>query len=524
MSPNSTISSVEASEIAPPYKLFLRFRSSHAGLLLRGFHVGGYWLAVLTVLLAFGLRLAVDPWLGDQDPYIVFVVAIAVTGLYAGVRPAILATALGTVVAYFCFVPPRYQFGFAGIDDAVGFGVYLITAVAVVLLIHARMRAASQAESALEAHIQSEQRLHDAQTLFRNFMDHSSACAYLRDEDGRCVYANEVAKREFGIDLDTAASQIPGAQTNFQFRDQDRRVLDLGHGMEFVDRAPGVGGERYWLTSKFPFVDMTGHRFVGAISFEITDRINAEEILRKTERLSAGQQMASLLAHEINNPLAALTNIVFLLNQQPLPSPAREFVGEAKEALSRINRIASMTLDFYFDEDTPAPLDVCQLVDEVVEMLRATEGFRKIQVAREFSSDTHLIASPPRIRQLIISLLTNAMESGAQTVRIRVRMGWDWHRRSRGGVRITVADDGRGIARELRDKVFEPFVSTKGERGAGLGLWASRAVVLRNDGTIRLRSCTSGANRGTCVRLFLPTLASNFEEAMFHSDQSAYQS
>ena len=516
MLPNSTIPSVEVSETAPSYKFLLGFKPG----LGRRLFGGGYWLAILTVALAFGLRLAVDPWLGGQDPYIVFVVAVAVTGLYAGVRAAILATALGTVVAYFCFVPPRYQFGFAGIGDAVGFGVYLITAIAVVLLIHERMRAASQAESALNAHIQSEQKLHDAQTLFRNFMDHSSACAYLRDEEGRCVYANKVAKREFGIDLDAATSQIPDAPASSQFRDQDRRVLDLGHGMEFVDRAPAATGARYWLTSKFPFVDMTGRRFVGAISFEITDRINAEEILRKTERLSAGQQMASLLAHEINNPLAALTNIVFLLTQQSLPSPTREFVTEAKEALSRINRIASMTLDFYFDEDTPAPLEVCQLVDEVVEMLTATEAFRKIQVTREFSSDIHLIASPPRMRQLMISLLTNAMESGAQNVRIRVRMGWDWHRRSRGGVRITLADDGRGIPRELRDKVFEPFVSTKGERGVGLGLWASRAVVLRNDGTIRIRSSIRGVNRGTCVRLFLPTLASAFEEPMFRSDKT----
>jgi len=520
MSPNSTTPSVEASDTAFPYKSLRRFRSRPPRSFLPSFRLGGYWLAVVTVLLAFALRFAVDPWLGDQDPYIVFVVAIAITGLYAGVRPAILATALGTVVAYFCFVPPRYQFGFAGMGDAVGFGVYLITAIAVVLLIHARMRAASKAESALEAHVESEQKLHDAQTLFRNFMDHSSACAYLRGEDGTCVYANEVAKRAFGVDLDAATSPRGTAVTS-GFRDQDRRVLELGHRLEFVDRTPTPSGERYWLTCKFPFVDMTGHRFVGAISVEITDRINAEEILRKTERLSAGQQMASLLAHEINNPLAALTNIVFLLTQQPLPSPAREFVLEAKDALSRINRIASMTMDFYFDEDTPAPLDVCRLVDEVVEMLTATEGFRKIQVVRELNSDAHLIASPPRIRQLIISLLTNAMESGAQHVRIRVRMGWDWHRRSRGGVRITVADDGRGIPRELRDKVFEPFVTTKGERGSGLGLWASRAVVLRNDGTIRLRSTASGSNRGTCVRLFLPTLASTFEKTMLRSGTSA---
>jgi len=475
---------------------------------------GGYWLAVVSVVLACGLRLALDPWLGDQDPYIVFVVAIAVTGLYAGVRPAFLATALGTVIAYFGFVPPRYQFGFAGIGDAAGFGVYLLTAIAVVLLTEARRRAAAQAEQSLQAHINSEQKLCDAHTLFRNFMDHSSACAYLRDESGRCVYANEGAKREFGIDPNQSNSE-GFDRAHSEFRRQDHRVLDLDQTMEFMDRTTGPRGERYWLTSKFPFVDLAGRRFVGAISVEISDRIKAEEILRKTERLSAGQQMASLLAHEINNPLAALTNIVFLLSHQSLPSPSGDFVREAKDALSRINRIASMTLGFYFDEDAPASLDVCQLIDEVVEMLAATEGFRKVQISRDFNCDAILIASPPSIRQLIISLLRNAMESGAQCVRIRVRMGRDWHRSSRGGVHITVADNGCGIAPELRERVFEPFVSTKGERGAGLGLWASHAAVLRNDGRISFRSTTAGSGRGTCMRVFLPTIPPNFDDATF---------
>lgn len=514
---NSTTASVEAPDhTVSRHKASPDPKESRSRLWLSNLHIGGYSLAVISVGLAFVLRLAVDPWLGDQDPYIVFVVAVAVTGLYAGVRPALLATGLGTIVAYFCFVPPRYQFGFAGIGDAVGFGVYMLTAVAVVLLTHARMRAATQAERSLRAHIESEQKLNDAETLFRNFMDHSTTCAYLRDDKGSCIYANQRAKREYGIESTETSGKLqsaPGAD----FRDQDRRVLDVGHALEFVDRATGSDGERYWLTSKFPFVDLSGRRFVGAISFEITDRIRAEEILRKTERLSAGQQMASLLAHEINNPLAALTNIVFLLTQQPLSSPAKEFVLQARDALSRINRIASMTLDFYFDEDAPASLDVSQVVDEVVDMLSATESFKNVHVSRDCNCDAILIASPPRVRQLIVSLLTNAMESGAKSVRIRVRMGWDWHRQNRGGIRITVADNGRGVPLKIRTHIFEPFVSTKGERGAGLGLWASRAVVLRNNGSIRLRTNTAGPRRGTCVRVFLPTIPPDFDDTILRS-------
>jgi K+-sensing histidine kinase KdpD len=146
------------------------------------FKFSGYWLAVVSVFLAFLLRLVIDPWLGGQMPYLTFVVAIAATGLYAGVRPAILATLLGAVTAYFCFVPPRYEWGFAGISDAVGFGVYLFAAAGVVLLTLARNSAASTAEESLKQQIEIERKLLDAQSLLRKFLDNGPACAYLRDE------------------------------------------------------------------------------------------------------------------------------------------------------------------------------------------------------------------------------------------------------------------------------------------------------------------------------------------------------
>ncbi len=344
--------------------------------------MGAYSLAVLSVVLAFLLRLSVDPWLGDQSPYLLFLGAVAVTGLYAGVRPALLSAALGTVVAYFCFVPPRYRWGFAGVSDAVGFGVYVIGVVAVILLTHARIRAIERAEQ---------------------------------------------------------------------------------------------------------------------------HRLQAEAILLKTERLSAAGQMASLLAHEINNPLAALTNVMFLLNQQqPFGSPARDLLSAGTDALHRINRIAGMTMGFFFDKDSPVPVRIREIVDEVAETLTSAERFKGIRYSSEFRADPTIVASPPKLKQLIASLLTNAMESGARTVNVRLKIGTEGRLPRRNGVLFTIADDGCGIPRELREKIFEPFFGSKSEKGTGLGLWASRAIVLRNDGAIRLRSTVTGPRRGTSVSVFLP--------------------
>ncbi len=352
--------------------------------LVERLRIGGYSLAVISVVLAFSLRLLVDPWLGDQSPYLLFVVAVAVTGLYAGVRPALLAAALGTVVAYFCFVPPRYEWGFAGVGDAVGFGVYVLGVAGVILLTHARIRAREK-------------------------------------------------------------------------------------------------GEHH--------------------------RLQAEEILLKTERLSAAGQMASLLAHEVNNPLAALTNVMFLLNQQPLDSPSRELLTAETDALHRINRIAGLTMGFFFEKDTPGPVRICEITNEVVETLRAVDRFKHIELTRDFNCDPTVVASRPRIRQLIASLVTNALESEPNVVRVRVRMGRDWRRRGQAGIRITIADDGRGIRPDIREKIFEPFFSTKTEKATGLGLWVSRAIALRNDGAVRLRSAVAGPRKGTCVSVFLPTIA-----------------
>jgi signal transduction histidine kinase len=385
MSSHSVTSSVEISAQAPsrratsPRSLRLVVLS-----FIRRLRLGGYSLAIFSVVLAFLLRLLVDPWLGDQSPYLLFVVAVAVTGLYAGVRPALLAAGLGTVVAYFSFVPPRYQWGFAGPSDAVGFGVYVLGVASVILLTHARIRAAQNAEQ---------------------------------------------------------------------------------------------------------------------------HRVQAEEILLKTERLSAAGQMASLLSHEINNPLAALTNVMFLLNQQPLSAPLRELLSAGTDALHRVNRIAGMTMGFFFEKDAPGNVRIRDIVDDVAETLTSAERFRNIQCSRDFRADPNIVASRPRMKQLIASLLTNAMESGARTVRIRVNAGAEWRSPRRNGVRITIADDGCGIPRELREKIFEPFVSSKSQKGTGLGLWASRAIALRNDGKIKMRSAVAGPRKGTCVSVFLPTTA-----------------
>lgn len=463
---------------------------------LRRRRFGGYSLAIISALIALLLRLLIDPWVGDQSPYIVFVVAVAVTGLFADVRAAFLATGLGAIAAYLCFVPPRYQWGFAGLHDTVSFAVYLLASIAVILLTRARNDAVGLARQSLENQLEAERKLINSETMFRKFMDNSPARVFLRDDAGRIVYANESARQ--GVTGPNDDEGVP-----LHFLQQDQQVLRAEQPMQFTDKITGPSGERVWLTNKFPLFDHSGRRFVGGFSIDITERLRAEDIVVKTHRFAAAGQMASLLAHEVNNPLAALTNIMYLLTNHPLDASGQNLVRQASEALARITRITAMTISFYSEHDNAAQLSIRELIDQVADLLGSMEAFKHIKVIRELD-DGSIIASAERIRQLIQSLLTNAMESGARTIHIRTKNTCDFSFPTRTGVRISIADNGRGISRDRFADLFEPFVTTKADRGTGLGLWASNAIVLRAGGTIRIRSNSAGLNTGTCVVVFLP--------------------
>jgi signal transduction histidine kinase len=432
--------------------------------------------------------------------YITFVLAVAVTGLYVGVRPALLSASLGAVIAYTCFVEPRYQWGFRDISDAAAFSVYLAAAFAVVALIRARTKAADAAEHFLAEHMEAQRRLADAQALLDAFMDHSPACAYLKDEDGRTVYVNETAEK--------VLKEWFSPQNKGHFRNHEEEVLRAGYAMEFLEKVARGDEERYWLATKFPFVDQAGRKFVGANMIDITDRMRAQEVLRRTQELAAAGQMASSLAHEINNPLAGITNALFLLGSEPLTETARRYLSLVEQQVQRVNHITKLTLAFYKDEPL-STVNVGGILNDVVETLTPAMVGENIQCIRDVRGEVTISAREDRIRDLLLNLLSNSLEFGAQSVRIRVAPAKDWQDIRRTGIRITVSDDGCGVAPENRARLFEPFFTTKQHRGAGLGLWVSKVIVLKNGGSIRLRSSTRRGMKGTSVSVFFPTTAAD---------------
>ena len=223
--------------------------------------------------------------------------------------------------------------------------------------------------------------------------------------------------------------------------------------------------------------------------------------LINSERLAAAGRMANTLAHEINNPLEALTNIVYLLQAHDLSPQARELAAVAARELERVGHITRSTLSFY--RKLPGrTLDLYTMLDEVVQLFSSRATQQHIEIRARLDDEVRNANYDPVLRQVFANLIGNAiesMESNGGRLHVRARI-------EGASTVIVISDTGHGIDRAHMRSVFEPFFTTKGERGTGLGLWVTRGILEEQGGRLQLRSCTSGRRRGTTVRVQLPVL------------------
>ena len=256
-----------------------------------------------------------------------------------------------------------------------------------------------------------------------------------------------------------------------------------------------------------PVKDAAG-RIVGAakIARDITDQRRREDALRRSEKMAATGQLAASIAHEINNPMQALANLLALIGYgSPADEKTLELVALAQAELNRMSHIARQMLSFYRESPAPVALKLTELMEDVFELVAMQARANHIRIVREYESKGELHGYPVELRQLFANLITNAVEAIGQNgeLRIRVSRGRDW-KDGRTGVRVLVCDTGHGIAEDWRRHLFAPFFTTKTAKGTGLGLWVARGVVEKHHGSIRLRTRTGGPRRGTVFSVFLP--------------------
>ena len=240
----------------------------------------------------------------------------------------------------------------------------------------------------------------------------------------------------------------------------------------------------------------------------ITARKKAEEALRRTEKLAATGRLAATVAHEINNPLAAVTNLLYLAIKDPsLSDHSRQRLALAERELDRIAYFAKQTLGLYRDSSPPAWHDASQLISDVLQTYGFRVQNRDAVLQLEVGEDARAFVVAGEFRQVLSNLLINAIDalpSAGGRIRIRAAAAHDYSHPHRRGMRLTVADNGSGIAPEHVTKIFEPFYTTKLDVGTGLGLWFSKNVAEKYKGKLRVRSRTSGSSQGTTFSVFWP--------------------
>jgi len=240
---------------------------------------------------------------------------------------------------------------------------------------------------------------------------------------------------------------------------------------------------------------------------EIILRKKAEGALIVSEKLASAARMSAVIAHEINNPLAAVTDLLYLVQSvKEVPEEALHYLRTADGELKRMAHITRQTLGFYREMTAPTSFRIVSLLDSVLDLLQSKIKSKGAFVEKQYDSLLEVTAVYGELRQVFSNLVVNSLdameERGKMTLRAAISQ--DPHTRAR-RIRVIIADNGRGIDAETLPHIFEPFFTTKGLIGNGLGLWVSKQIVDHHGGAFQVRSSTYGSHRGTTFSVLLPS-------------------
>jgi signal transduction histidine kinase len=244
-----------------------------------------------------------------------------------------------------------------------------------------------------------------------------------------------------------------------------------------------------------------------------------QEALLANEKLAVAGRLAATIAHEIHNPLDSVSNLLYLMKGgSTTEEEFKQFIDMAERELARVTQISRAMLGLYRESRAPVPVDLQEILQDILLLMEHRFQELGVSVSSDIPNPIVVDAFPAELRQVFTNLITNAAEAANSGGEVRISasalpagINNAGHKMPSGAL-VIIADNGSGISDEVRPHLFQPFFTTKGERGTGLGLWVSRGIIHKHGGTIDLASDTGGSAHGTVVSVFLaekPTINTN---------------
>jgi len=404
--------------------------------------------------------------------------------------------------------------GIVAVAALIGLLIGLFARSRLHMVTHAFQGAISALRKNAQATYDSEQRL---RTTLTSIGDGVVVC----DQHGRVELLNSVAEQMTGW-TQAEATQRPISEV-FLIVDEATREL-MENPVDAVLRSRLAvslanhaillrrgGGELQIDDSGAPIFDRSGDLAGVVMVFrDVTEQRRTQAALLASEKLAVTGRLAATLAHEIHNPLDSVVNLLYLMKNGATPEETREFLDLASSELDRVTQISRAMLGMYRESKAPIEIELKDLLDSILLLLQRQISQAGITLTKNLGDEVKICGYPAELRQVFTNLLTNAMDASAPGSSIEVSLrhtpaSIDGQRpRNAGGATVSVVDHGTGIPKETISQLFQPFFTTKGEKGTGLGLWVSQGIVQRHGGTIKLDSSTDGSDHGTTVSVFLP--------------------
>ncbi len=366
---------------------------------------------------------------------------------------------------------------------------------------------------------EAEEARNESERYLRLLLDSTPSAFYAIDENSKTTLCNrafldmlgfESLEQIRGLKLHSLIHHTRADGTHYDERDCPiYRAAKQGEPAHVQDEVFYRRDGRHFPVEYWAYPIVHEGTLRGAITtfVDVTDRRRTELALIQSEKLAAVGRLASSIAHEINNPLEAVTNLIYLARTSVDPREIQTYLQQVDEELRRVSMIASQTLRFHKQSSKPQAIRCQDLFGSVLSLYEGRFKNVGIQVHKRKRANKPVEVYEGDIRQVLNNLIGNAVDAMARGGELYLRSAesrdWDTGRR---GLTLTIADTGEGMSNATKAHIFEAFFTTKGIGGTGLGLWVSAEIVNRHNGRIRIRSSQRGVRHGTVVRLFLPFL------------------